>query len=194
MGSPKALLDWFGVALVNDQIANLRRAGVNQICVVLGHERERVGAEIADGAADVVFNPDYERGKLTSLKAGVAAAARECEALMILAVDQPRPVAVFTKLIQAHRERAQDKKDKKITIPYYGGRGGHPVIISAAARGDLMELDDEREGLRGLIADNQNSVQRVPFDSGLIHLDINAAADYANGKSEYAEWLRQNRE
>ena len=51
----------------------------------------------------VVPNPDYRNGKTTSVRAGVRAISATATAIVILAVDQPRPDWVIRRVVSSHR-------------------------------------------------------------------------------------------
>jgi CTP:molybdopterin cytidylyltransferase MocA len=70
MGYPKALLPLSnGTPLAMHQMRLLRAAGCARVAVVLGSTAEAIAKKITDG--EVIRNPDWERGRLTSIQAGL---------------------------------------------------------------------------------------------------------------------------
>ncbi len=102
MGSPKPLLDWFGVPLVQSQINSLLAAGVNSVFVVTGHRAYEVRDAINGNRVHTVVNPHYKQGKSTSVKAGLAALPDNIGAIVLLAVDQPRPSWLIKQILASH--------------------------------------------------------------------------------------------
>ena len=185
LGEPKPLLDWFGDELVNTQVKNLKQAGIAQIYLVTGHQHELVTAKLKDHNINIIHNTEYKTGKLSSLKIGVESVAPDATAMMILAVDQPRPTKLLASLIEAHENQTEP-----ITVPYFDGRGGHPIIVDATLRDEIMNLTDAELGLRGLLKKHAQDIQKVVFDNPTIHLDINDSTDYQFARENYSLWNR----
>ena len=82
MGEPKGLLAWMGSTLVEYQLEQLGASRVEGVVVVLGHEAESVMGRVAGRmGVKVVVNREYERGRASSVVAGVGAVpvgARGC--------------------------------------------------------------------------------------------------------------------
>ena len=92
MGRQKALLPWEGTTLLEYQLAQLAAVDeIREIIVVTGHEPDRI-TEIASAAerTRVAHNAAYRTGKVSSIKAGLAAVSPDADAILLLAVDQPR--------------------------------------------------------------------------------------------------------
>ena len=179
MGQLKALLPWPGGTLLAHQLAALSDAGVDRIVVVLGHRFAELQAELAPvlasrpGVAWVV-NPDYLQGKTTSIKAGLRALeATAPESLLLLNVDQPRSAGTLDYLLRQHRAA-----DALITVPTYGGKGGHPVILDGALRDDLSRITEETQGVRAVVQRHQAFTQRVEVDTPEVLWDLNTPEQY----------------
>jgi CTP:molybdopterin cytidylyltransferase MocA len=72
MGYPKALLPTpANVPLAVHQMRLLRAAGCPRVAVVLGAHAESIAKKITDG--EVVQHPDWAKGRLTSIQAGLRA-------------------------------------------------------------------------------------------------------------------------
>jgi choline kinase len=99
---PKALLEVGGETLLGRLVAQLRRAGVDRIVVVVGHRGELI--EQALGVADdvaVVRNPDFRRGAILSLWS-----AREFLAgpVVVMDADVFLPFAMLERLLRSRHE------------------------------------------------------------------------------------------
>ena len=169
MGRLKALLPWQGATLIEYQVGSLLSAGVADLVVVVGHRGDEVSAPIAgrQGVTTVV-NPDYRQGKTTSIKAGLSAISANATAILVLAVDQPRPPDILRAVIEAHEARSP-----LITSPVYGGRGGHPMIFHARLLPELSAITEEGEGLREVTRRYASDIYRLEMDDPVVRVDVN---------------------
>ena len=102
MGQLKALLVWEGQPLVRYQSEALLAAPVERVVVVLGYRSDALEPLLpSDPRLQVVHNPDYGSGKVSSIVAGVDAVEPTCHVL-ILGVDQPRAAATIRTVCEAH--------------------------------------------------------------------------------------------
>ena len=177
MGEPKQLLDWQGLPLLHYQIRELQWTTASEIVVVLGHRADEflpLAEEVKEpGRTMVIINGDYRLGKTTSVKAGIEILKQECEGMMILALDQPRPAAVLQKLIDAHLGG-----DHLITIPSHKGKHGHPPIIHGQLRSELGAISEERQGLREVIRSHLDRTGTVEVDDAIVLSNLNRPEDY----------------
>jgi molybdenum cofactor cytidylyltransferase len=180
MGSPKPLLKWHGVTLVEYQIQCLIEGGASEIVVVLGHCAEDVIPFVKGPNVRYVVNSRYREGKITSIKAGLEVVSPDADAIALLAVDQPRTVEVVSRVVTAHIEN-----DSVITSPRYQGHGGHPLIFSARLRSELENISEENQGLREVFQNHLNEITEVPFDDPIIRLDLNTPESYSEAQTRY---------
>ena len=91
MGGPKALLAAGGEGFLARCARLLHPASVESVVAVVGHEAERVVREAGPPAdVQVVINPRYAEGMLTSIRAGLdAAGAGGADAVLVHPVDHP---------------------------------------------------------------------------------------------------------
>lgn len=181
MGSPKPLLDWFGEPLIVAQIAALRDGGVARTVVVTGAHAEATASLVRDMAGvTVAHNADYARGKATSVRTGAAAVSDDCDAVVLLAVDQPRPAWVIQLALASHR-----RSGAPITSPRHGGHGGHPLVFSAAILPELRAVEDAKLGVREIMQAHEPEINRLVFDSPIVRFDLNTRDDYDGALAEY---------
>ena len=174
MGSPKPLLPWLGDTLIGYQLKSLREAGVSQTVVVLGHRAEEVAPHVARSSdVTVAVNSRYREGKTTSIKLGVRETDTRATALLLLAVDQPRPTALLRRVLEEHLE-----SQALITQPLYRGKAGHPILFHPTLWGELLAISEERMGVREVVGRDPKRVSTVAVDSPLVLLDLNTAEDY----------------
>jgi CTP:molybdopterin cytidylyltransferase MocA len=170
MGSPKALSDWHGEPLICYQVRQLKEAGVDEVVVVLGHRADEIQRQMRRLPCRVMFNARYQMGRAGSLRIGAKAVNRDAEAIVILSVDQPRPASLIRELLANHAVGGP------ITRPEYDGRHGHPVIVPGTLREELMQAEDDDEGLRGVLDAHRADIVNVPCGAACL-VDVNTPAD-----------------
>ena len=175
MGQPKALLEWRGQPLLRYQVDQLLQLDPVKLIVVLGHEAERLAPLLrdVDGRVWVGVNPDYRKGKSTSVRFGARQAPQEADAVLVIGVDQPRPAALLARLVESHAQ-----KGAMLSIPTYRGKRGHPAVYSASLLPELLAVSEERQGLREVTERHRREVNEAPVDSPLALVDINTPEDY----------------
>lgn len=174
MGRQKALLPWRGKTLLGYQLAQLAAVDeVREIIVVTGHEPEVITAiAAATPRARAVHNAAYHTGKVGSIKAGLAAISPEADAVMLLAVDQPRPEALLRAVVEAHFAAGS-----KITVPAHEGRRGHPVIFDRSLLPELLAIAEETQGVRSVMQAHLRDTREVAVSDPAVHRDLNSPAD-----------------
>ena len=171
----KALLPWRGTTLLEHQLRSLLEAGVHHVVVVLGHDADRL-KPIVDSvdSASWSLNPDYLLGKTTSLKTGVAAlAGKQISDVLLLNVDQPRSADTVRTVLERHVASTC-----QITIPTYGGKGGHPIFISAKLLPELAEIEEESQGLKAVVRRHAEATERFELDDPELLWDLNTPEQY----------------
>lgn len=175
MGRLKALLPWQGTTLLESQLRSLLDGGVQRIVVVLGHDSDRLTpiVESVEGAS-WVLNPDYLLGKTTSLKTGLLALDGQAVAdLLLLNVDQPRTAETVRILLGRHRS-----SDSVITIPTHGGKGGHPILLSAELLPEMAAIEEETKGLLAVVRRHADATERFEMDDPSVLWDLNTPEQY----------------
>ncbi len=181
MGRPKPLLPWpdgsgSDMALIEYQITQLKVAGAHEVIVVLGHRSDEVAPLVTGAGVSYVVNPDYAAGKTTSIKAGLGRVDPAAEAIVLMAVDQPRPESIISRVLQAHRESGA-----AVTSPIHRGRGGHPIVFTARLIPELKEITELNQGIREVIERHRSDVHRVEIGDPNVRLDLNTPEDYEAG-------------
>jgi CTP:molybdopterin cytidylyltransferase MocA len=164
------------VTLIEYQIAQLRAAGAHEVIVVLGHRSDEVAPLVTGDGVSYVVNPHYATGKTTSIKAGLGRVNKAAEAIILLAVDQPRPASIIRRVLQAHREIGA-----AVTSPIHHGRGGHPIVFAAHLILELKEITERNQGIREVIKRHRSDVHRVEIGDPNVRVDLNTPEDYEAG-------------
>lgn len=187
MGRAKALIDFRGRTFLESVLETLAAGGCAGSVVVLGHDPDTIRAGARLGLrpdTHVVVNPDWEQGQFTSVQAGiraVAAAAASAAtsaatagpvACVVALVDQPHiPASVIRALIETFiATRAP------IVRPTHAGRGGHPVLLSAALFKQILTLPTTAT-LYDVMQRHATGRVDVPVESEAVRQDVDSPRD-----------------
>ena len=190
MGRPKALLDFDGVRCIDLVLSACRRAGIGDIIVVLGHRAGELAAAL-DADARPVVNANYEAGQTSSLKTGVEHLPGECEGFLVFPVDLPlvsgREVSL---LLDAFRGKDDNKK---VFIPSYNMKRGHPVLLAGELRDELLTLRDD-EPARKVILGDESRIHYVNVENPGVLEDMDTEEDYHRLLALYREKCTDEKE
>ena len=173
MGSVKALLPWENKTLIEWQIEKIQESGIEEIIVVLGSNAEEIQNKIKNLEISIVLNPDYEKGKTTTIKKGLSGVKNSESDIMLLAVDQPRHGWILKKVIDNHI-----RNKSLISCPIYKGSKGHPIIFQNKLRKELFEIEEKFQGIRKITTKYTDSVNTIEVESGTVNIDINTPEEY----------------
>jgi molybdenum cofactor cytidylyltransferase len=108
---------------------------LERIVVVLGHDAERIQANIDFGDAEPILCSGWEEGQAASLRCGVAAAGEDAEAVVVTLGDQPYISSQVIAMVLDGRRRFTPA-----VRATYGGAPGHPVLLERELFDDVMTL------------------------------------------------------
>jgi len=173
MGYPKALLPLGNDTFITRILRTVRSAGLPKPVVILGRAAARIRPRIVDWPADVLVNPDPDRGQLSSIQLALCSLNQEFAAGMIWPVDLP---AVSEDLVRRLVQLFSDS-EPKIALPMHGGRRGHPAIFDRSLFQEFMKASPE-EGPKGILARYRNASAILPTEEKASVQDIDTPADY----------------
>lgn len=177
MGRAKAMLpiddrDTFLSRIVR----TLLDAGVDDVVIVLGHDADAIAATFLTSGlpARIIVNPQYDRGQLSSLQAGLAFVDRPgVVAALVTLVDVPL-VAASTVRAVLDRYRTSGAP---IVRPVDGDRHGHPLLI-ARSLFDALRSADPATGAKPIVRAHASPAGDVPVDDEGAFTDVDTAEDY----------------
>lgn len=178
MGTPKLLLPLGDRTVVEIVLSALRRGGVDRVLVVVGPGGEGVAAKVKPPAEVLALAHRTSDMKETIL-AGVAhweASPRPPQAgdaLLIVPADHPTLSAPL--IAELRRRHAVDPK--RLRVPEFNGRRGHPLLLPWEWTKRLGELEPD-EGINRLLRRNEEFVEECPANSADVLLDLDVPADY----------------
>ncbi|MGV8083705.1 MAG: DVU_1551 family NTP transferase [Coriobacteriia bacterium] len=173
MAAFKPLLPLRETTVIERAIALFRDAGVSDIRVVVGYRAGDLLPLLERLHVRSVLNERFDAGMFSSVQAGVASLAEECDAFFLLPVDVPlvRPEAI-SLLVRSFGEAG-----KGIVYPAFRGERGHPPIIGQHYRERILAWS-EPGGLRSLLDRHEGDSATVETaDEGVV-LDMDTMADY----------------
>lgn len=195
MGAFKPLLEVGGAPALAKSIRLFRSLGL-PILTVTGHRAAELSPLIAAEGAEEVYNPDYEAGMFSSIRAGVRrAAALGSPGALLSPADCP--------LIRADSVRrlleAAAREPERFAVACFAGKKGHPLYIPARFFGAIL-AHDGTNGLKGVTLPYEPEFQRVEtLDEGVL-ADMDTPESYrellalANGETpRLRELLRDRR-
>lgn len=172
MGDFKPLLPLGRSTVAQEVVERFRRAGIEDIRVIVGHRADETGAVIDRLGARKIFNADYDRGMYSSVLAGVKSLEPQIEAFFVLPVDIPlvKP-ATIAALVASYRGSGA-----RIVYPRFEGLRGHPPLISRELAAELP--DDCEGGLAAFLGRYDDQAVDLDVADQSIVMNCNTRQDY----------------
>ena len=174
MGVQKQLLPFGGTTVIGHIVGELQRSRVDEVCVVVGHEADRIRQALNGRSVHIVANADYERtDMLASIRCGLAAMPAAWCAVLVALGDQP---AIAAELIDAMID-CFSSDGQGIVVPVHAGRRGHPLLLAGRYRDEILTGYDHI-GLRGLLAAHADDVHELSVSDSAVLSDMDYPEDY----------------
>jgi len=171
-GSPKQLLTWKGKPFVRQVAETALQAGLWPVVVVTGYRAADIESALNGLPVTIAYNPDYQQGQGTSIRAGVASLSSKIGAAIFLLADQPQiPVEVIRALVESHGRNMQ-----AILAPLVlEERRANPVLFDRDTFHDLLQLKGDVGG-RAIF--DKHRVEYLPWHDDILLLDVDKPEDY----------------
>ncbi len=141
--------------------------------VVVGHEKDRIIRELEGLNVFFVTNPEYKSGGMSSsIKIGVSS-IKPLKAYLITPADMP----YLQKWICKRITDVYTNSKAKIVIPSFEGKGGHPILFDVSLREELITVNEETKGLKGVISRHANEVLKFEIGTSRVLIDIDYKTD-----------------
>ena len=178
MGRPKALLPMnsVGETFFDRVTSTMLEGGADYVFVVVGADADAIHASVKKSSrVQILTNPDYERGQLTSLLAALRHIDDSAvSGVVVTLIDVPLVSADTVRtLIAAHRERAA-----LIVRPVSDGRHGHPVIFARRLFDELRHANPEEGGAKAVVHAHAADILEIPIADQGAFIDIDTREDY----------------
>jgi len=175
MGRPKALLPIDGQTFIERIVAVLKQSGIERIIVVLGFNAEEMRREIEHLPVEILINPAYQQGQLSSLQVALRRlnSEEDCDAILVHLVDHPYlSAAVVNRMIDRYRE-----SKNCIVIPKYRGKRGHPVLFDRTLFSELLSAPLD-QGAKAVVNAHPDQTLEIDTEEVGVTLDIDTPELY----------------
>lgn len=121
----KLLQEWAGKPMLEHVLDAVRRSKAQRRLLVLGHEYDKVLANVDHQGFEIVHNRDWKEGQSTSVQAGLEAVAGDVEAAIFPLGDMPKvDSGLVDALIDLHARTLAP-----IVAPQVESEWGNPVLF-----------------------------------------------------------------
>lgn len=175
MGRPKALLPIDGQTFIERIVAALKQTRVGKIIVILGHNASELQPKISHLPVEILINTDYKLGQLSSLQLAVRHLQldHDCDGMLVHLVDHPY---LTPALVQEMIRRFYETK-KRIIVPKFHGKRGHPVIFSRELFAELLSAPAD-QGAKAVVNAHRADTLEIETEEAGIALDIDTPELY----------------
>jgi CTP:molybdopterin cytidylyltransferase MocA len=162
-----------GNATVADYVMSIFRSIGVDVLLVVGYRQEEIVSVIKQKDIKIVINPDYAKGMLSSVQAGVRCIQPEHQAFFILPVDIP---LVKLSTIEKLKNTWIHQPDNVI-YPAFKGKRGHPPLIPATLAPGILSWKKDG-GLKTFLELYEELALDVPVNDSFILFDVDTPEDY----------------
>ena len=179
----KPLLPVGDMTAIDRSIAAAKGAGIFDIAVVTGHNREMLASSIKKAAVGScgeqvkvfeAYNAAFADGMFSSIKAGISVVNQRkphVKGIFLMPVDCPLiSSAVLDELMVR-------TTDDDFCVPVFEGKKGHPLFIPKKYFGEICEYDGPG-GLKGITDKYWDKMKRVPVAEEGCILDMDTPEGY----------------
>jgi molybdenum cofactor cytidylyltransferase len=188
MGRPKALLDFDGRSCLQVVVGACREAGLTPPIVVTRRELAQPLEQDLSAAnlpATMLVNPSPDAGQTSSLAVGLGALPSHARAFLIYPVDTPLVEAGDIARLCA----AFGDPGIKVVAPSFGRRRGHPVVVDAALKEDLLALPPSGSA-RDVLGRMSHATAFVAFEDDRALVDMDTPQDYQSCLQRFRDAAR----
>jgi molybdenum cofactor cytidylyltransferase len=184
MGQLKALLPFGTYTVIEQVIQPLLQADLADVVVVLGHRAAEIAVVLATWPVHVLYNPDYRQGMTTSVQVALRHITPLPDAYLLVLVDQPHlGLAPVHQVLTGFRQTG-----KGLVIPTYNGKRGHPIVLAARYRQEVLALGPQ-QGLNIVTRGHADDTLEVPMSADDILRDMDYPAEY---EAELQRWQQRS--
>jgi molybdenum cofactor cytidylyltransferase len=164
-----------GESMIKKIVRTALNSKVNRILIVTGYEAEKIKQqikEIEDERVQIAYNPKYEEGQSSSVKTGVKQVIGKVDAIMIHPADVPfiTPEDI-DRLIEVY-----EITNAATIVASHRGRHGHPILFSSKLFSEIMQITEEKHGLKELVEKYREEIVEVESSQYTI-IDIDTPED-----------------
>ena len=178
MGQPKMLLPWGETSVLGKVIETLQRAGVGEILVIAGAEREKIERIVAQYGVRSTHNPDGGE-MLSSMQAGLRAARDNASvaAALVCLGDQPQVEEGSVRRVAEAFEAGKSN----LVVPSYRMRRGHPWLVARPLWDEILAMSPT-ESLREFLNRHADEIEYVEVETPSILADLDTYEEYLKSR------------
>ena len=166
-GENKLAKEIQGIPLIKISVKNILASSINELIIVLGHQREIIEKLIdKNEKIKFIFNKDFESGMASSIKTGLDNLSEKTESFFICLGDMPMVSHdIYDQLIKS-------KDKKKIIIPTYKGQQGNPVLFDRSMKEKIVEITGDA-GAKKILDKNREKIFNFEINNEAILKNYN---------------------
>ena len=180
MGSNKMLFELGGESVLRGAARRALGGGVSPLIVVLGHQRERAERELAGLPCQVAWNPDFEQGITSSLRAGLSVleGMPDARAAMVMLADMPfvTEEMIATMIARYRASRAP------LVVSDYEGVHAPPMLYGPSLFEELMAMTETGCG-KQVVKRHRHEAEILTWPAAALS-DLDRPEDYARVRGE----------
>ena len=182
-GENKLIKEIDGVPLIKYATKNILSSTVDELIIVLGHEKDLIEKIIGTNKKiKFIYNKDFKNGISSSIKIGLNTISKKSQAFFICLGDMPNiNQNIYNKLIKSmisYNKKLSPNHKKEIIIPTFENQEGNPILFSKFMKRQIMSIKGDI-GAKGIIDLNRSKVLNVPFNNDGIILDFDTQEHFS---------------
>ena len=161
-----------GIPLIKHSVKNILASSVDELIIVLGHQKEIV-EKLIDKSEKIkfIFNKDFENGMASSIKTGLNHLSKKAEAFFICLGDMPMVNSnVYNQLIKSRNQ-------KDILVPTYKDQKGNPILFSILMKKEILNIQGDI-GAKQILQSNEDKILKVEIADQGVTRDFNTNGDF----------------
>ena len=184
MGAFKPGLHIGDETVISRLVGSFRSAGISDIVVVSGHNRQELLSLINGLEVTESYNEKYPEGMFTSIQAGVQKTDKALRGFFLIPVDCPLLEAETIDLLVSNI-----RDDSSFVVPCYRGKKGHPLYIPMKYRDEILSYDGTN-GLKGITDKYDDQMIRIETGRESTVMDMDTPAAYEELKAFYQRGMK----
>ncbi len=174
MGRPKMVLPWGSTTVIGQVVETVQSAGIPNIYVITGGERQQIEQALLGKDIHAVYNPDYLNGEmLVSFQAGLRALPDWVETVLVVLGDQPQIQASTIESVLMKSE----VESEKIIVPSYHFQRGHPWLLPRKWWDEVLTLAPPST-LKDFLNHHASQILYVNVETPSILMDLDTPEDF----------------
>ena len=156
-----------GVPLIKHSVKNILASSIDELIVVLGHQKETIEKLInKNEKIKFVFNKNFESGIASSIKTGLNNLSEKTEAFFICLGDMPMVNPnIYNQLIKSINKR-------EIIVPTYKGQQGNPVLFAKSMKEKIINISGD-VGAKKILELNKDKILNLEINDQCVTKDFN---------------------